>query len=402
MALKVLLYSHAFAPKIGGVETHVMLLAQGLACRFGRSGTRDLQVTVVTPVPADGMNDKSLPFCIVREPGFTTLLRLIWSADLIHLAGPSFLPMLTAFLLHKLFTIGHHGYPPICPNGLLVYEPDKTVCSGHFMAGRYDLCLRCNAVNEGWLKSAFKLLLTFPRRWLAKRAYANICVTNHVKDRLALPRANVVYHGIVEFVSPSTAEGECLSASPPCFAYVGRLVSLKGLPLLVEAAQHLKGQGYVFCLKFIGDGPERVSLEKLVDDRGLHTQTKFLGSAQDLALENLMHEVDAVVMPSVWEETAGLAVIEQMMRGKLVIAADIGGLAEVVGEAGLLFRAGDARALAACMKRVLDSPDLARRMGTKARQRALSVFELDKMVDSHLSQWFNVAALRTARGPAPS
>ena len=50
-----------------------------------------------------------------------------------------------------------------------------------------------------------------------------------------------------------------------------------------------------------------------------------------------------VVMPSQWEETAGLAAIEQMMRGGVVIASDIGGLGEVVSEAGLRYKAMLAR-----------------------------------------------------------
>jgi glycosyltransferase involved in cell wall biosynthesis len=381
MLTKVLIYSHAFAPQIGGVESYARLLAEGLAGRLENPP----QVTVATRAPAGGMHDEALPFRVVREPGLATLLQLILHADLIHLVGPSLPPMLLAFLCGKVVTVEHHGYPPVCPNGLLVYEPDGTVCPGHFMAGRYHRCIRCNAANEGWVKSAFKLISAFPRRWLVKRAGANICITHHVRQRLELPRARVVYYGVGE--SANRPDANSAGSSPFCFAYVGRLVSLKGLPLLVEAAQHLKDEGYGFRLKFIGDGPERSFLEKLVEDRGLRGETMFTGSRKGQEFERLMHGVNAVVMPSVWEETAGLAAIEQMMRGKLVIAANIGGLGEVVGEAGLLFPGGDAQALAACMKRALESPDLTGQLGVKARQRALSMFRQDEMVENHLLQW---------------
>ena len=56
-------------------------------------------------------------------------------------------------------------------------------------------------------------------------------------------------------------------------------------------------------------------------------------------------------MPSIWEETAGLAAIEQMLRGRLVIASDIGGLGEMVGDAAIKFPAGDAPTLADQMKK---------------------------------------------------
>ena len=300
---------------------------------------------------------------------------------MIHLAGPCLLPMLLGLILKKRVSVEHHGYPPICPNGLLVYEPEGTVCPGHFMARRYQWCLRCNAASEGWGKSALRLLLTFPRRWLAQRVEANICITAHVKNRLRLPRASVLYYGVPEL------GGAELGGSPFCFAYVGRLVSLKGLPVLVEAACRLKKQGYQFAVRFVGDGPQRGPLEKLVQDCGLRDQIFFAGNATGEALAALLRDVAAVVMPSTWEETAGLAAIEQMMRGRLVIASNIGGLGEVVGEAGLLFPPGDAGALAECMKRVLANPELARQLGNQARQRALSLFQQDRMVENHLVQW---------------
>jgi glycosyltransferase involved in cell wall biosynthesis len=45
-----------------------------------------------------------------------------------QLVGPCFLPLLVAWFLRKPVAIEHHGYPPVCPNGLLFYEPAKTVC----------------------------------------------------------------------------------------------------------------------------------------------------------------------------------------------------------------------------------------------------------------------------------
>jgi glycosyltransferase involved in cell wall biosynthesis len=88
-------------------------------------------------------------------------------------------------------------------------------------------------------------------------------------------------------------------------------------------------------------------------------------------------------MPSVCEETAGLAAIEHMMRGRLVIASDIGGLAEVVGKAGFLSLAGDAEALARRMKQVIQSPELVETLGKCARARALELFQKNNMIKEH-------------------
>ena len=73
------------------------------------------------------------------------------------------------------------------------------------------------------------------------------------------------------------------------------------------------------------------------------------------------------------------------MRGRLVVAADIGGLGEVVDGAGLKFRPGDARGLATCLRRVVEEPSLARALGERARRHAVHAFSIARMVDEHLA-----------------
>src|SRR5205807_2598615 len=181
-----------------------------------------------------------------------------------------------------------------------------------------------------------------PRRWMCAKVAANIAVTRHVAQRIAFPRSQVVYHGVPD---PGHA-GNGPSADLTTFAYVGRLVSEKGIPLLLEAATILKKEGLRFRVMIVGDGAERNSLEIMTRDLGLSDEVSFAGCLRGDALHMAVRDVTALVMPSIWEETAGLAAMEQMMRGRLVVATDIGGLGEVVDGAGLKFRPGDARGLA--------------------------------------------------------
>jgi glycosyltransferase involved in cell wall biosynthesis len=88
-------------------------------------------------------------------------------------------------------------------------------------------------------------------------------------------------------------------------------------------------------------------------------------------------------MPSVWEETAGLAAMEHMMRGRLVIASEIGGLRETVGDAGLMCQPGSAEDLARCMRDVLRDRALLRALGRKGRERARSLFLRERMIAEH-------------------
>ena len=75
---------------------------------------------------------------------------------------------------------------------------------------------------------------------------------------------------------------------------------------------------------------------------------------------------------------------ENMSRGKLVIVSDGGAMREVVGDAGLSFAPGDARALAQCMKRILEDATLPVHLGLEARRRASEQFGQEKMVLQHL------------------
>ena len=369
-----------------------MLLAQGLAERSDQGGGSDLEITVATRTPAGGMDNASLPFRVVRQPGPLTLFRLVKRADVIQLAGPCLLPMGLAIILRKPMVIEHHGYQAICPNWLLLYEPTKTVCPGHFMGRQYTKCLGCNATNSGLLKSAVQLLLTFPHRWASKLATANVPVSRHVENRIRLPRSRLIYHGIPDSNAGSErpdTRTERDRPDPPVFAYVGRLVTEKGVHVLLQSAKELADAGYSFQLKILGDGPERAALEKKVTSLGLQGCVFFAGWLEGATLQAELEGVSAVVMPTLMEETAGLALMEHMMRGGLVIASDIGGMGEVVDGAGLKFVAGSVSGLTSCLRRVLDDPGLVKLLGDKARERALRFFLRQRMISEHLGLYRN-------------
>jgi glycosyltransferase involved in cell wall biosynthesis len=177
---------------------------------------------------------------------------------------------------------------------------------------------------------------------------------------------------------------------PPQFAYVGRLVPEKGLDVLLRAATLLKSDGCRFQVLLIGDGPERANLESLIASNNLQDVARITGFLRGSDLANQMARVDAVVMPSTWEETAGLAAIEQMMRGRLVIASDIGGLGEIVGDAGLKFPAGDAARLADQMKKVLQHSAEVSTLSKAAENRAHSLFLAGRMTADHAAAYLKL------------
>ena len=316
MSLNVLLYSYDWLPLVGGIQSVTADLAQGL-CEWSSAHKGDeVSVTLMTETSRDGMDDSQLPFPVIRRPRLLELIDHIRSADVMHIANPTLLPLALAFFLRKPTVVEHHGYQSICPNGLLLYGPDTSVCPGHFMAEHYGKCFECNTAKMGRVSTWRNILLTFPRRWLCKHATVNVAVSDHVARRLLLTRTRTIFHGIR---ITSEAEGWPSDVDPPRIGYVGRLVTEKGIPVLFEAAKKLLDDGLCFHLALIGDGAEREHLESEARRLGLQDRTSFMGYLSGAAFEEAVRALRVVVMPSQWEETAGLAVMEKMMRGGLVM-----------------------------------------------------------------------------------
>jgi len=374
--MNVLVCAHKFFPLAGGAQVYAALLANGMV-REGCS------VKLVTETREGEEEDSRYCFEVVRKPRLLGLWRLIGDADIVQLTGPILLPLMIAVWRRKPVVIEHHGYQAICPNGLLFYEPTKTICPGHFMARRYHKCLRCAANGQGWGLGVRFVLSTFLRRGLCHLATVNAPITHHVESRLRLPRSKVIYYGVPDPAVLSMPLAPFPSV-PPWLAYVGRLVSEKGLLLLVEAVRRLIDQGRDVRLRMVGEGPERGRLEATVKANGLEERVVFTGHLHGTALQDATRGVTAIVMPSIWEETAGLAAMEHMMRGGAVVAADVGGLGEIVDGTALKFPCGDVDGLLACLCRLLDEPDLGRKLGQRARVRATELFAEKRMIREHL------------------
>ena len=392
--VRLLLYSHFFAPSVGGVETIVQSLARGLSELRDANGAREFEVTLLTQTPAGNFDDSSFPFRVVRRPGLFQLWRLIRSSDLVHVAGPALAPLLLSRLACKPLVIEHHGYQAICPNGLLFHHPTKSVCPGHFEAGNYLECMNCNTKIEGSFGALQLLLSTFLRRACSRSATANITPSQHVSSRLNLLRTTIIFHGVVDPL-PAMAEKEKTSAiKNSSFAYLGRLVIEKGVSVLVEAARLLLARGGDVQILLIGDGSERPRLENQIAASRLESRVRITGFLSGEVLQRELREVGTIVIPTIMEETAGLAALEQMARGRPVIASAVGGLQEIVNGAGLTFPPADASALANAMKRILDEPGLASLLGGLARRRVLQSFSFGAMINAHVHLYRAIISLR--------
>ena len=377
--MKLLFYSHYFAPSIGGVETIVLSLARGLREVRTPNGATEFDLTLVTETPAADFDDRLLPFRVLRQPSLSQLLRMIRSSDVIHVAGPALTPLLLGLATQKPVVIEHHGFQTICPTGQLLIEPSGDPCPGHFMAGRHRECLRCRS-NNNWLASWKLWLLTFVRRFLCSRVSANIMPTEWLSGLIHLPNAVSIPHGIETMARDSESPH---SFGPPRIIFQGRLVTTKGLPVLLEAASILRSENRAFELLVIGDGPERIAIEELAKKRQLSSCVRFVGSIATADIDSAFRGASIVVAPSLGGEVFGLVLAENMSRGLPVVASNIGCFAEVLGDAGLTFRVGDAKDLARQIARLLDDSALASALSGHARRRIFESFPQSRMIEAH-------------------
>jgi glycogen(starch) synthase len=386
--MKLLIYSHFFAPSIGGVESIVMSLARGLAQLPSSEKSAAFEIILVTQTPAANFDDRTLPFRVLRRPGARQFRRLIREADVVHIAGAALSPIVWSLLAGKPVVIEHHAFQAVCPTGQLFQEPQNVPCPGHFMAGRHGNCLRCSESPQP-VRSLKLWLLAFVRRFLCTRVTLNIAPTAWLASLLRLPRTEVIPHGL------ETGEPVVLVSRPqekPRLLYVGRLVSTKGVGVLLLAAKLLAERGYAFDLVIVGDGPELVSLEKQSQASELTSRVRFLGRLSEQELRGYFSTASIVVVPSMAGEVFGLVVAENMLQGIPVVASDLGAFTEILGGTGRVFKAGDADSLAHQIASVLENPVGAARLASAARQRVLDLFCLRRMIEAHAAVYRRVSA----------
>jgi glycosyltransferase involved in cell wall biosynthesis len=167
----------------------------------------------------------------------------------------------------------------------------------------------------------------------------------------------------------------------PEHVVIGTVANLrpeKGLLHLVTAAAFLR-ERYDTRVSIWGDGPMRAELATAVRDLGLDGVVALPGCTEQP--ERALAELDVFVQPSFTEATSNV-LLEAMAMGLPVVATDVGGTSAVVEHevTGLLVPAGDTAAITKAVIRLVESPELAQRLGAAARARVRTRFGMSRMV----------------------
>src|SRR5690242_10416844 len=160
---------------------------------------------------------------------------------------------------------------------------------------------------------------------------------------------------------------------------VGRLAPVKGQQILIAAVANLVREGRKVLLHVVGSGPERNRLEYEVEARRLGGHVIFHGSKRPDELHRLYSASDMFVLTSFAEGLPGV-LMEAMAMAMPCVSSWITGVPELLrdGIDGLLVPPGDECAVTAAIARLIDDPELRRRMGASARRRVQDKFDLRK------------------------
>jgi glycogen(starch) synthase len=194
-------------------------------------------------------------------------------------------------------------------------------------------------------------------------------------------RSSVTYYGM----DPPALQPSPRPHIDPVVLGFGRLVRDKGFDLAVHAFERVLRRFPRARLVLAGEGAARPELERLVEELGVAGSIQFVGPVPPQEVPALINSASLVVVPSRWNEPFGLVALEAALMARPVVAARVGGLAEVVehGQTGLLVERENYVALADAVLYLLSNFAIADQMGATARVRALERFSWNRCVDEY-------------------
>ncbi len=252
-----------------------------------------------------------------------------------------------------------------------------------------------NAPPQGRLAAvAFRGL----ERMAARKADLVLAVSDDLLERARSRGATHVERAVVPAIralprhdAEHVRRGLGLRDGQPLVVSVGRLAPQKGFDRLVESEVVAVLDELGAELVIAGEGPQAKALQRRIDTSG--APVRLLGFREDV--HDLLAAADLAVSAARWEGQP-VWLQEVLSVGTPVVATDVGGTAEVLGDAALLVSGDSSADLAAAIRRVLSEPDLAADLSARSLRRAAELPEADDAVDAALAAYGRAAVLRSA------
>ncbi|MCK5062262.1 glycosyltransferase family 4 protein [Candidatus Parcubacteria bacterium] len=313
-------------------------------------------------------------YSLEAQKKFEKLIRnfkpdLIHIHNIFHQISPSILPVAKK---KKIPVVMHlHDYKMLCPSSFL-YSKDA-FCK-KCKSGKYFNCFLYKCHKESYLKSlivtieaylhssVFNIYLDNIDLFIAPSQFMkNTCVEFGLPENKIIVINNPISNEEVEFIA---------NYKYKYLLYFGRLSREKGIHILLEAMAKIKTD---IKLKIAGEGPEFKRLNDLIKQYKIDNKISFVGYKSSQELWNLIIGSNAVIIPSIVPENMPYSMMEAMAFKKVVIAANVGGIPEIIanGENGFLFDPNDIKTLVERIDK-LNNFNLTK-MGQKAWQSVLEI-----------------------------
>lgn len=338
--MKILIYSKAFYPSLGGMEISSRHMAKALV------DERHI-VTVFTETHLDSCAELSEGYGIVRSSSYLSLFNWARWADRIVVRG---------------------GVSAVC--GLYAFLLRKKICIVHELCGSFYHAP----------KSISSTLGNFLRLATVYMADMHIGVSQAVLNSKSLPKKAIKHL----LYNPSEFEKKSLTSQHNNktidILFVGRLIEGKGVEILIRALRLLDADALRITAVIAGDGPLRSS--SLSDCENFnHVLVSFPGAVQHNAIREYYMKAKLLVIPSTTHpEGMGIVIAEAFSHSLPVIGSDLLAIREVVGNAGIIIPRGDHYSLSKAIRDLLSSKQMYKDLSDNAFIRA-SLFDMSSYKD---------------------
>jgi glycosyltransferase involved in cell wall biosynthesis len=200
-----------------------------------------------------------------------------------------------------------------------------------------------------------RLARTALRAGLGRADMTAVTTAAHRRSLIAWGVPEPAVQVVPNAFDPGRIPNERRPGSRPVVLFVGRLTPEKGVVPLVDAFARAGVDGR---LVLVGDGPARAEIEARVARLRLGERVVLTGWVDGPTLRGWLGQAAMLVLPSE-QESAPIAVIEALAARVPVIAAPVGGIPELVGEAGIVLPHVDVASLAEAIRSVVERPPVA-------------------------------------------
>lgn len=227
-----------------------------------------------------------------------------------------------------------------------------------------------HAYFSGAATGAFIALERMAARWTDRIiTLSDEEARDHLQHQIGRPEQFITIPSGVDLAAVTAAPVVRLSPEGPVVGTVARLVPVKGLQHLIDAAPAIVRRCPTARFLLVGDGEMRGGLERTVRSLGLGDRITFAGFREDVPA--VLAGMDVFVLPSL-NEGMGRVLVMAMALGKPIVATRVGGVPELLGdgEAGILVPPGDPSAIADAVSGLLADPRRASALGEAGLRRA--------------------------------